>query len=130
MRDTRKIRLIYSPKYSECERPQHQRLPQFKLFPLFHDMAPAEDTGSVECREEEGLLPVNRHMQDKRGLVSVGSLKVWSESSFKCPHQNQSDGAKSLGSALSLLHFDAHMAEMPRYRTATAAAASEVEDIW
>lgn len=51
------------------------------------------------------------------------------EFSFKCPHQNQSYDTKSLKSALSLLHFDAHMTELPCYRTVTAAA-SEVEDIW
>lgn len=72
--------LVYSPKYSERERPQHQRLPQLKLLPLLHDMAPTEDAGSVECREQEGLLPVNRNVQDKRCLVSQSKfMKVCSK---------------------------------------------------
>lgn len=98
-------------------------------------MAPTEDAGSIECREEEGLLPVNRHVQDKRCLVSQSSWKFAQSDVFVVGVQlqmspsNQSDGAWSLNSALSRLHFDAHMTELPRYRTATAAA-SEVEDIW
>lgn len=86
-------------------------------------MPPTENASSVECREQEGLLPVNRHVQDKRCLVFVVGVQLQMSPS------NQSDGAQSLNSALSRLHFDAHMTEPPRYRTATAAA-SEVEDIW
>lgn len=53
----------FTPEHSKRERPQHQRLPQLKLLPLLHDMATPEDTGSVECREEKGLLPVGTNEQ-------------------------------------------------------------------
>lgn len=96
-------------------------------------MAPAEDTGSVECREEKGLLPVSREVQEKRCLVIIEwsfqqCLNGWSPASSDL-HQDQSDGATSLNVDQSLLNVDAHMTELPFYRIATAAA-SEVEDVW
>lgn len=63
---------LFSPEDSKSEGPQHQRLPQLKLLPLLHDMAPSQDKGRVECSEEERLLPgdtINqRHSEYQRKL--------------------------------------------------------------
>lgn len=67
-----------SPEYSEREGPEHQRLPQLKLLPLLHDMAPSEDEGRVERSEEEGLLPgdtINQTLNINECLIS-SSIKL------------------------------------------------------
>lgn len=63
--------LTLLPEYSEGEWPQHQWFPQLKLLPLFHDMAAPEDTGSIECREEKGLLPASNKKR-KHDLLYTG----------------------------------------------------------
>lgn len=54
---TNVTRFFTPPENGECEGPEDQRLPQFKLFPLLHDMAAAKDAGGIEGGEKEGLHP-------------------------------------------------------------------------
>lgn len=75
-------KVLLLPEYSEREGPEHQWLPELKLLPLLHDMAPSEDKGRVERSEEEGLLPGDT-INQRRCDNSLNINECWISWSMK-----------------------------------------------
>ena len=48
------------PEDGKSQRPEHERLPKFKLGSLVHQMPTTKDKGSVQRRKQERLLPMKK----------------------------------------------------------------------